>query len=124
MSIPPPLVSGLGVAQRCLLRSCGLRQVSMAGRKIAPRADDRACRDAEMDDKQYLRCCCSQGEARASQHLVGGRLQPPKLDAVVREGLWENSKHVPNFGWDVVIVNTAALMSLAFADPGVEARGK
>lgn len=43
------------------------------------------------------------------------------LDAVVREGLWEQFETMfRNFGWDVVIVKYGRLMDKAFAEPGGE----
>jgi pyruvate dehydrogenase E1 component len=42
-----------------------------------------------------------------------------RLDAVVREGLWERYEQLfKNFGWDVVIVKYGSLQQAAFKEPG------
>ena len=75
--------------------------------------------DAEMDEGQYLRNPAGRLEARPRPICGGWSITiASRLDAVIREGLWELREPLRNFGWDVVIVKYGTLQQAAFAEPG------
>jgi len=75
--------------------------------------------DAELDEGNIFEALLEGWKQESAQLLVGRRLQPQSLDAVVREGLWERYEQLfKNFGWDVVIVKYGRCSRAAFTEPG------
>ncbi len=80
------------------LAGAGLRQGAWLGQGSSRGADDRAGRRRRDGRGQHLRGIAGGLEARAAQHLVGGRLQPPKPRCRgARRAVGEIRIHVPQF---------------------------
>ena len=114
---------GLGVAQTLFaslvqdyVKAHGWMKDRPEGRMIA------LVGDAEMDEGNIFEALLEGWKhgLRNTWWVVDYNRQ--RLDAVVREGLWEKFETMfRNFGWDVVIVKYGRLMQAAFAEPGGEA---
>jgi len=110
---------GLGVAQTLFSSLTQDYVRAMAGVSTGRKAHGGAGRRRRTRRGQYLRSAARRLETGSAQLLVGRRLQPQSLDAVVRESLWERYEQLfKNFGWDVVIVKYGSLQQAAFTEPG------